>query len=128
MPVERLTGFCLLLRREVLEQIGGFDERYGLGFFDDDDLCVRAQKTGFELLLALNVFVHHFGSRTFAGLGVDSRQQLTDNFARFKEKWGPEEAAAYRLQESLVSSTWHSGTREVSGTWRSGTRASSGNT
>jgi GT2 family glycosyltransferase len=36
--VERLTGFCLLVRREVLDKIDGFDERFGLGFFDDDDL------------------------------------------------------------------------------------------
>ena len=37
----------------------------GLGFFDDDDLCVRARQAGFQLLVALNVFVHHFGSRMF---------------------------------------------------------------
>ena len=42
--VHRLTGFCLLVRREVLERIGGFDERFGAGFFDDDDLCVRTAR------------------------------------------------------------------------------------
>ncbi|HEV3445914.1 MAG TPA: hypothetical protein VG099_14840 [Gemmataceae bacterium] len=33
--VQRLTGFCLLVRREVLDKIGGFDGRFGLGFCDD---------------------------------------------------------------------------------------------
>jgi Glycosyltransferase like family 2 len=75
--VERLTGFCLLVRREVLDKIGGFDERFGLGFFDDDDLCVRARQASFELLLAQDVFVHHFGNRTFQGLGVNCWEQLT---------------------------------------------------
>jgi GT2 family glycosyltransferase/Flp pilus assembly protein TadD len=88
LQFERLTGFCLLARREVLEQVGGFDECYGLGFFDDDDLCIRAREAGFRLLVALNVYIHHFGSRTFTGLGIDCPRQLQDNFEQFKAKWG----------------------------------------
>ncbi len=34
------------------------------------------------------VFVHHFGSRTFLGLGVDTEKQLRDNQAVFRAKWG----------------------------------------
>jgi GT2 family glycosyltransferase/tetratricopeptide (TPR) repeat protein len=100
IAVERLTGFCLLARREVLERVGGFDEGYGLGFFEDDDLCVRARDAGFRLVLAQDVFIHHFGSRTFAGLGVDSRQELQRNFAHFRAKWGEERAAPYRMPET----------------------------
>src|SRR5207247_10473606 len=95
LQVDRLTGFCLLVRRAVLDQIGGFDERYGLGFFDDDDLCVRARVAGFRLLVALDVFVHHFGSRTFAGLGIDCRQQLQDNFQHFPRQWGTQDRPGY---------------------------------
>jgi len=105
VTVERLTGFCLLIRREVLDQVGGLDESYGLGFFDDDDLCVRAREAGFQLLLALNVFVHHFGGRTFAGLGIDCRRQLEENFARFRAKWGPERSAGYHLAPPVSGST-----------------------
>lgn len=97
MEARRLTGFCLLLRREVLDSIGGFDERFGLGFFDDDDFCARARAAGFRLLLAMGVFVHHFGSRTFLGLGVDAYQQLEDNLAIYRDKWGEAETRAYRL-------------------------------
>jgi GT2 family glycosyltransferase/Flp pilus assembly protein TadD len=97
LEVERLTGFCLLARRDVLQRVGGFDERYGLGFFDDDDLCVRVLAAGWQLLLALNVFVHHYGSRTFSALRIDCSKQLQENFTRFQEKWGPEHTAGYRL-------------------------------
>jgi GT2 family glycosyltransferase len=99
LQVGRLTGFCLLVRREVFETVGGFDEGYGRGFFDDDDLCVRAREAGFRLLLAQNVYIHHFGSRTFAGQGIDCHQQLHSNYQRFQAKWGPERAAGYKLPE-----------------------------
>jgi GT2 family glycosyltransferase/tetratricopeptide (TPR) repeat protein len=100
LAVERLTGFCLLIRRDVLEAIGGrLDEQFGVGFFEDDDLCVRALEAGFHLAVALDVFIHHYGSRTFRGLGIDSRRQLTENLERFKAKWGEEKSAGYRLPE-----------------------------
>jgi GT2 family glycosyltransferase/predicted Zn-dependent protease len=100
LEADRLTGFCLLARREVLDRLGGFDEGYGLGFFDDDDLCLRARKAGFKLLVALDVFIHHVGSRTFAGLGIDCHRQLADNHARFRAKWGDQEANRYHLPEA----------------------------
>jgi GT2 family glycosyltransferase/Flp pilus assembly protein TadD len=101
--VPRLSGFCLVGRRAVLEQVGGFDERYGLGFFDDDDLGLRVRRAGYKLRVALDVFVHHFGNRTFLGLGVDTARQLADNLARFRDKWGEAEAAPYRLPPSVAA-------------------------
>jgi cellulose synthase/poly-beta-1,6-N-acetylglucosamine synthase-like glycosyltransferase len=102
LEVERLIGFCLLIRREVLAAIGGnLDERFGLGFFEDDDLCIRAREKGFRLAVARDVFVHHYGNRTFVGLGLDTRGLLQENFERFREKWGTERTAGYRLPDAI---------------------------
>jgi glycosyltransferase involved in cell wall biosynthesis len=51
--VERLADFCVLVRREVLERVGGLGE----GPFPDE-LCRRAAGAGFRLLVALDVYVH----------------------------------------------------------------------
>lgn len=97
LATSRVTGFCMLTRREVLERIGTFDERYEVGFFDDDDLCVRVRQAGFQIRVALDTYIHHHGSRTFVGLGIDTRKLLEENFARFKDKWGEEHTAGYRF-------------------------------
>ncbi len=84
----KLSGFCLLLTRRCFEAVGPLDERFGLGFFDDDDLALRARKAGFEPAVAHDLFVHHYGGRTFLGAGVDTDRLLSENLAKFQAKWG----------------------------------------
>ena len=40
----KLSGFCLLLKRAVCEAISELDKRFGLGFFDDDELAEQARR------------------------------------------------------------------------------------
>lgn len=86
-PTLRLVGFCVLMKRAVVERIGGFDERFGLGNCEDDDFCIRAWAAGFRLLICHDVFIHHFGSRTFAGQKLDYSGLMLRNWERFKAKW-----------------------------------------
>jgi GT2 family glycosyltransferase len=86
--LSKLSAFCLLMKRAVYDKIGGLDERFGLGLFDDDDLAERARRAGFELAVAHDLFVHHFGSRTFLGNGIDFDELLEENARRFAAKWG----------------------------------------
>lgn len=57
--VSAVTGACLLVRADVLDQLGGFDERLRVGF-GDVDLCLRARAAGYKVLYdAQAVLVHH---------------------------------------------------------------------
>ena len=95
--VPKLSGFCVLMKRAVYDAIGGLDEQFGLGLFDDDDLAERARRAGFELAVAHDLFVHHFGSRTFAGNGIDAEGLLEENAKRFADKWGQGAARGQRI-------------------------------
>jgi GT2 family glycosyltransferase len=67
LEVERLGGFCLLFKREVLNRIGNaLDKWTDLGLFDTDILSAKARQAGFSLAVCRDLFVHHFGTRTFA--------------------------------------------------------------
>jgi GT2 family glycosyltransferase len=93
----KLSGFCILMKRAVCEAIGGLDERFGMGLFDDDDLAMRARRAGFELAVARDLFVHHFGSRTFAGNGIDAGPLREENARQFAAKSGHHAPAGRQL-------------------------------
>jgi GT2 family glycosyltransferase len=89
-PCRVLAFFCVALRREVYEQVGGLDESFGLGFFEDDDYCNRARSAGWGLAIAEDVFVHHHLSASFDQVKASSRQALFEkNKAIYERKWGP---------------------------------------
>jgi FkbM family methyltransferase len=90
---DRLVGFCLLVRREVFDRVGLLDERFGLGCFEDDDLCLRALRAGYRAVIARDAFVHHFGGRTFVGSGVDFAGLMQKNEQLFRAKWAEGEKA-----------------------------------
>lgn len=84
----RVVGFCLLTRKEVIARIGGLDEQFGSGNFEDDDFCIRAFQVGFRARISLDAFVHHTGSQTFKAAKIDYRHSLARNWELFKTKWG----------------------------------------
>ena len=86
-PFNRIVGFCMLIKRAVIHKIGGMDGRYGLGNFEDNDFCLRALLAGYELCIAEDCFIHHFGNRTFIGEQIDYRESLNQNWEIFKKKW-----------------------------------------
>ena len=75
---DRLVGFCLALRRSALDDVGGLDEAFGPGNFEDDDLCLRLRAGGWRLLVADEVMIHHeghasFGEAIFGAMGSGLR-------------------------------------------------------
>ena len=62
--VDFLVFFCVVIKRHVWDKIGGLDEDFGMGNYEDNYFCHRAIQKGYKLK-AVDCYVHHFGSKTF---------------------------------------------------------------
>ena len=58
--VPAVSGSCMLIRRNVIEQVGLFDERF-FAFQEDADLCFQARKAGWKVFYVPMSSVVHFG-------------------------------------------------------------------
>lgn len=103
-PRRRIAGFAMLIRRQLFSDLGGLDERFGSGNFEDDDLCLRVREAGYAVMVDESTILHHFGSRTFAGNKIDYQASLQKNEEIFRKKW-PDVEPEWLLEkdEPLVS-------------------------
>ncbi|MEA3366167.1 MAG: hypothetical protein U9Q79_11065, partial [Candidatus Hydrogenedentes bacterium] len=105
--VDRLVGFCLLIREQTVQKVGRFDESFGIGNFEDDDYCLRMRQAGYRLRIAQDAFVFHYGSRTFLGMGIVGNrwdELMTANQRHFVRKWNiepPERKEAVQESQRL---------------------------
>jgi GT2 family glycosyltransferase len=83
-----VTGACLMTRRDVFEQTGGFDESFVLAF-NDVDLCLQILSLGYRILWTPEAELYHFESKTRGY--EDTPEKLTrfqNEYRRFAAKWG----------------------------------------
>ena len=60
------VGFCMLIRRGLIDGIGYFDEAaFGRGYGEENDFCVRGFRAGYRNVLCDDAFVLHLGARSF---------------------------------------------------------------
>ncbi len=74
--LKHLGGFCYAISYSAFEDIGYFDERFGLGPFEENDYSDRASKKGYKSVWVKDSYVHHFGGVSFNELGMKKYKQL----------------------------------------------------
>jgi GT2 family glycosyltransferase len=77
-----VTAACMLVRREVFEQVGGFDEDYRNGF-EDVDLCLKIREQKWKIVYQPQSVLYHLESRT-PGRKVHEQE----NSLRLRDRWG----------------------------------------
>lgn len=98
IETDTLRFVAVMMRRSLYVELGGLDERFGLGNYDDDDFCLRVKLLGGRLLIDPAVWVAHVGHQTMKRLDFDGL--LRENRRQFLEKWQGLDTAAYSTGEA----------------------------
>jgi len=80
-------GFCMLIKRELLDAIGLFDEIFGTGYFEETDFSFKAQKAGFSIVRAKGSYVYHAENVSFKEL-KNNDEIFAANEKVFFSRWG----------------------------------------
>jgi GT2 family glycosyltransferase len=117
------VGFCVYIKREVLEKVGLFDEvTFGRGYGEENDLSCRAQAAGFFDVLDDATFIQHKGSLSFkaekaaliARNEVALQRKHPHYFGKQRAHWiaNPLRDAQRRAKDALVAA-WQSNRKSV---------------
>lgn len=107
----RLSGFAMLVKRCVWDAVGGMDERFSPGYFEDDDLCMQILKQGYRILLCKNSFIYHAGSQSFSHMG-HVNELLLAHQELFIKKYGFDILEYALPDRTLLAGIPFSGTEE----------------
>ena len=111
--VPLIHGFCQLIRKSVLDQVGIFDEAmFPEGYGEENDFCFRVAEQGWELLVAIDTYVYHRKSASYSDL--DRRQRLMkQGSSRLRERYGND-----RLSNAIAAMQSHPALQSMRGAAR----------
>lgn len=82
-----LIGYCLLIKREVIDKLKGLDEGYTQGYIEDNDLSLNIIKLGYRLMLCHDSFIHHYLGTSFRKDEDKFNKIILKNRDYFEKKW-----------------------------------------
>lgn len=87
VSVRKLSGFCVMLKQEVIEKAGLFDKSFNTERFMMQDYCLRAIIAGYQAVIAGDVYLHHNNDCKLIDSAFDKREILHAEQKFFLEKW-----------------------------------------
>jgi GT2 family glycosyltransferase/septal ring factor EnvC (AmiA/AmiB activator) len=86
--VSAVTAACLVMRREVWDEVGGLDEDFPVAY-NDVDLCLRVRAAGYRILWTPKAVLYHLESRTRGkDAAPEKRERLNQDKSRLVQRWG----------------------------------------
>ena len=82
-PIDVPTGhgFCMYIKRKLIEEIGLFDNIWGRGYGEENDFSIRAAMVGWKNVATHKTFVYHHGATSF---GSESKLRQSNNLSKLQ--------------------------------------------
>ena len=95
-----VTGACMLVRREVFERVGGFDEGYRNGF-EDVDLCLKIGEQAWKIVYQPKSVLYHLESQT-PGRKAHDQENARRLLDRWADRWWLVDEDAVYLEDGYA--------------------------
>ena len=80
-----VTGAAMMVRKSLFINAGGFYEGYGLGTYEDCDLCLAIRQMGYNIAIDTSTYAIHYTGATSEGYNMNYPIQL--NRFTFMQRW-----------------------------------------
>lgn len=92
--VDYCSGACLAVRKSILDELGGFDERYIPAYYEDTDLAFEVRRLGYRTVYEpRSLVIHHEGVSNGTDTSQGTKRYQVINKAKFAQKWAKELAS-----------------------------------
>lgn len=86
--VGAVSGAALMIRKDVFQKIGGFDDKFFM-YFEEHDLCLRVKKTKMKIIYYPEAGIIHYGGKSSQLLSAQNKKYLLKSrFYFFKKHYG----------------------------------------
>lgn len=98
VEIDSAVGACLIVRKEAIDSVGFFDERYFL-FMEETDWALRMRAAGWKIFHVPDAFIYHFQGRSIGG-GLRSRIAFYRSRYQYFRKWNHD--AGFIVRAAIV--------------------------
>jgi GT2 family glycosyltransferase len=84
--VQSVTGGVFMIRRDAFLKAGGFQEIYGLGYYEDVDLCFSIRQLGYKVFIDTSATADHVTNASY--VKSEKKPSLETNKMIFRQRWG----------------------------------------
>ena len=83
-----VTAACVMMKRIVFEDVGGFDEGYAVAF-NDIDLCLKIRRAGYLIVYNPYAELKHYESKSRGYEDTEEKvMRFNSEMERFSDRWG----------------------------------------